>query len=173
MGSLLEIVKKRLNPGILIFGMDNRLSYANREALDILETFQQKKKRYRQEQQIPEEIYDLCNQLKKNLTHAEKAGISCSIMENRSGASFSLRVFFIGAGKNDPTHIMVLIERITEKREFDFERAKGDFDLSKREAEVLRLLCNGDNNKRIAEKLFICEYTVKDHIKKIMSKDGS
>jgi len=168
----LEIVKKRLNPGTLIFDMDNRLSYANKEALDILETFQQKKTRYKQEQQIPQEIYDLYNQLKKNMTHAEKAGISCSIMENRSGSSFSLRVFFLGAGKNNSTHIMVLIERIAEKHEFDFEEAKGKYKLSKREVEVLRLLCSGDNNKGIAEKLFISEYTVKDHIKKIMEKMG-
>ena len=62
------------------------------------------------------------------------------------------------------------IEKITEKREVDFAKSIGDFNLSKREAEVLKLVCYGHTNREIAGKLFISEYTVKDHIKKIMEK---
>jgi hypothetical protein len=38
---------------------------------------------------------------------------------------------------------MVLIEQIAEKREADFEKANKNYRLSKRDAEVLRLLCKG------------------------------
>lgn len=65
---------------------------------------------------------------------------------------------------------MVLAERIVETHEPDFIKVKLDFDLSKREVEVLRCIFLGFTNKTIAEKLFISEFTVKDHIKKIMQK---
>ena len=42
--------------------------------------------------------------------------------------------------------------------------------LSARETEVLKLLCEGENYKTIAEKLFISSNTVKAHIKKIYAK---
>jgi DNA-binding NarL/FixJ family response regulator len=80
--------------------------------------------------------------------------------------------FLKGNVDANPTHIMVLIEQIAEKREADFEKANKSYRLSKREAEVLKLLCKGFTNKGIAKELFISEYTVKDHIKQIMEKMG-
>jgi two-component system, NarL family, response regulator LiaR len=44
--------------------------------------------------------------------------------------------------------------------------------LSERETEVLRLVARGMSNKEIGDKLFICETTVKTHVKKIMRKLG-
>ncbi|MEZ4688034.1 MAG: response regulator transcription factor [Bacteroidia bacterium] len=42
--------------------------------------------------------------------------------------------------------------------------------LSEREREVLKLLCDGENYKTIADKLFISSNTVKAHIKHIYQK---
>ena len=42
--------------------------------------------------------------------------------------------------------------------------------LTKRELEVLELVAKGDNNKSIAEKLFISEKTVKNHLTNIFQK---
>jgi DNA-binding CsgD family transcriptional regulator len=168
-GNLLEILGRRTNPGILILDMNNKLSYANKEALDILPAFCKKPTRTMQEQ-IPEAIHLLCDQLKNSVITGRKDEVCCSVMENLPGLVFSLRAFFLSAGETAPTHTMVLIEKISERREADFARAIADFSLSKREAEVLRLLCHGHTNKEIAGKLFISQYTVKDHIKKIMQK---
>ncbi|MBE6038832.1 MAG: hypothetical protein E7218_06455 [Anaerofustis stercorihominis] len=44
--------------------------------------------------------------------------------------------------------------------------------LSKREREVVELICLGYTNKDIAKILFISEHTVKDHTKKIYPKMG-
>lgn len=38
---------------------------------------------------------------------------------------------------------------------------------------MLKLICDGLTNKEISERLFISEYTVKDHIKNIMEKMGA
>ena len=67
MGHLLEIVKRRLNPGTLIFDMNNKLSYANEEAMEILPTLQSKTTRTKK-LQIPNEIY-------KNINEEIKLGI--------------------------------------------------------------------------------------------------
>ena len=42
--------------------------------------------------------------------------------------------------------------------------------LTKRETDILRKLCEGENYKSIAEKLFISGHTVRTHIKNIYSK---
>jgi DNA-binding NarL/FixJ family response regulator len=45
-------------------------------------------------------------------------------------------------------------------------------DLTPREAEVLRLIAQGLNNREIAERLFVTEATVKTHINNIFGKTG-
>jgi len=44
------------------------------------------------------------------------------------------------------------------------------FSITKREHEIIQLLCDGDSNKQIAEKLFISHKTVDNHRTKIMQK---
>jgi DNA-binding NarL/FixJ family response regulator len=47
---------------------------------------------------------------------------------------------------------------------------KNDFNLSKREIEIMELISKGDNYNQIAEKLFISPNTVRKHIENIYSK---
>ncbi|MBE0431302.1 MAG: response regulator transcription factor [Dehalococcoidia bacterium] len=42
--------------------------------------------------------------------------------------------------------------------------------ISGREREVLRLVCQGDTNREIAEKLIVSEHTVKVHLRSILNK---
>lgn len=42
--------------------------------------------------------------------------------------------------------------------------------MSRREAEVAMLICQGLSNKQIAEQLFISEKTIKTHVSNILSK---
>jgi PAS domain S-box-containing protein len=46
------------------------------------------------------------------------------------------------------------------------------YDLTRRQKEIVLLTARGDSNKKIAEKLFITEYTVKDHLKEIFQRIG-
>ncbi len=49
-------------------------------------------------------------------------------------------------------------------------RPNSESPLSKRETEILDMLCNGDNYKAIADSLFISGHTVRAHIKSIYKK---
>ena len=163
---LSEIIERRTTPGILIFDLNDRLLYLNEEASKMIPELTGA---VTGKIKIPGEIYNLCNQVKSTA----KAASAIREVEH-SGLRSSLQAFFIGRqpGDKNPTHIMVLVERIVERHDADFEKARTDYKLTNRELEVLRLLCHGLTNREISERLFISEYTVKDHIKKIMEKIG-
>ena len=176
MDNLFEIIKKRSAPGILIFDMDNNLQYCNEEALDMIPALQiQAKSQKGKKKSVPEAILELCTLMKASLkanNKTEEDNINCAILHNESDPPCSLRAFCIGHHPKDgtPTHIMVLSEQVIEKHKADYDKIKKDFQLTKRELDVLKLICSGMTNKEISKELSICEYTAKDHVKNIMRK---
>jgi DNA-binding CsgD family transcriptional regulator len=59
-----------------------------------------------------------------------------------------------------------------EKKNTDFKLFCDDYEISKREAEIILEICSGKTNKAISEKLFITLQTVKDHTHRIYTKTG-
>ncbi|HLO24801.1 MAG TPA: helix-turn-helix transcriptional regulator [Geobacteraceae bacterium] len=172
MDNLSEIIKKRSAPGVLIFDLHDRLLYSNGEALEMLAVLNGDE---REPASVPEEIYHLCRQLKGEAGPPDVmqgANPQYPVLSGVPGLPCSLRAILLGGhgGENQPTHIMVLMERIVEKHQVDIEKARKEFLLSKREGEVVKLICRGLSNREIAETMFISEYTVKDHLKNIMKK---
>lgn len=176
MDSLFEIVKNRANPGILIFDINNKLHYLNKEAINILYgNLQAPKLNLKKDYIIPEEIYSICNIVKSKASREIpplKDKPQYSVFRDKNGLFFSIRAFRVGFSRNNkkPTHIIVLIENIVEKRKIDYNKIKDNFKLTKRELEVVKLICDGLPNKKISRMLSISEYTVKDHLKNIMQK---
>lgn len=158
---MLELVKSRSSPGVLILDLDNRLLYSNVEALNLLEN----------PEHIPSEITRLCDEIKAG---AALPG-SCALFWGQGGAPYSLRAFLIGAQAKDrpATHVMVLVEKIAGKHNLNLQRARAHYGLSDREIEVVALVAQGLANKEIGAKLFLSEHTVKDHLKNIMRKMGA
>ena len=54
-----------------------------------------------------------------------------------------------------------------------FDEFCRQYEISKREAEIIREICSGKTNKAISEKLFITLQTVKDHTHHIYTKTGA
>lgn len=175
METLFEIIKKRSTPGTIIIDMNNRLVYFNEEALEMVPELQTVSKG-RKRQNIPKEIYNLCKELKESRrirSSDQSVNVTHKLLKSKSLYPISMRAFFMGGmGDKNPTHIMVLLEKIIQKHEINLEKVQKEFKISKRELEVVRLICEGLANKDISEKLFISEYTVKDHIKNILRKMG-
>jgi DNA-binding NarL/FixJ family response regulator len=155
--------------------MNNRLVYFNEEALEMVPELQAISKRGKQKN-IPKAISNLCKELKESRRRKgpdQRVNVSHNILKSKSLSPYSMRAFFMGGrGDKNPTHIMVLLEKIIQKHEINLEKVQKEFKISKRELEVVQLICEGLANKQISEKLFISEYTVKDHIKNILRKMG-
>ena len=168
MRSYLDIVKLRANPGILIIDANNRLVYSNQAALEYFPGLRKGK--------VSPEILDLCLSLKgrRRPQIREKESAHCLVIDSVSGLPFSLRAFPLTERKpgRAENYVMILVERIVDRHlaELDFDKLRHDYGLTKRETEVLELISRGLSNLEISSKLFISEYTVKDHIKKILSK---
>ena len=169
MEKFLDIIRGRSTPGVLIYDMTGRLRYSNKDAIDMFPAIGTGKGK------ILKTIYGICKELRKNGKADKKEdGRGCGVVHDDSGAVCAVRCFFIGDLEKDKAsrHVMVLIERIIEKREVNFKKATEEFSLTKREGEVLELVCSGLTNREISEKLFVCEDTVKSHIKNLMEKTG-
>lgn len=174
-----EIVKKRSTPGILVFDMDERLLYSNSEVLDILPSLGKSgAEGGGTASGVPGEVLDLCRSVKETMADSadlEGVDLSSVVMKRGMVNPCSLRAFHIGQhGKREnASRILVLVEKVVEKHEPDFDKAKIKFNLSKKELEVLRLVCRGFSNKDIGEKMFISIFTVKDHMKNMKRKMGA
>ncbi|HEY5512212.1 MAG TPA: LuxR C-terminal-related transcriptional regulator [Geomonas sp.] len=173
MENLKKIAAKRSAPGVLILDLEDRLLYSNSEALEMLCVLQEADG----EQQVPGEVYDLCRQLRAGphgLTTASGVIRQPGADADADGMQvhYSLRALALGHHGDgvDPSHVMVLMEKIIRNRRIDFEEARRKFLLSKREAEIVRLISQGLSNKEISAAIFISEFTVKDHLKNIMRK---
>ncbi len=172
MSSLSEIIRGRSTPGILIFDQHGRLLYSNRQALEMLASMRTEEG---SSVSALEEIYGLCAPIKEaNRDPDIKRGMEPGypILTATGGVCYSLRPFLIddhGEG-NPETHILALIEKVIEQHRVDTEKARREFSLTKREAELTGLICRGLTNREISEKMFISEHTVKVHIKNIMKK---
>jgi DNA-binding CsgD family transcriptional regulator len=67
-------------------------------------------------------------------------------------------------------HLLLVFERVERKDavQHNLER----YALSPRECEVVMLVLYGYSNRRIADQLFLTEYTVEDHFKRVFAKLG-
>jgi DNA-binding CsgD family transcriptional regulator len=174
---LLELIKKRKQPGILIIDRKGRLRYSNQEVLALLPHLLETDSEGRTKTNIPAEIKRICklvHTLPAPESSAQPINIEseCSIIVEGGEHSFSIRAFEIKGfeRKKDDGYTMVLVERVVEKHAYDFDKVKKEYHLSGREIDVMKNLCLGCSNREIAQKLFISEHTVKDHVKNIMEK---
>lgn len=176
MDKLLEIIRSRQAPGIMILDHNHRLLYSNREILDLIPEILADEPNGERRIAVPPEVIGLCEQLRQVPEAAAgqdyKLETTCALKVDGRQQVVSLRAFLInghGCG-NTPDYVMVLVEKVVASHEPNFAKVQQDFNLSRRELEVLRKICAGLSNGAIADQLFISEHTVKDHIKNIMRK---
>ena len=167
-----DIIKKRTQPGILIFKQHRELVFINSEAVTFLKGIN-KNDLLKKQDEIPDEIFRICRSLKKiSASGSERPCCNASI--GHDGQLYSIRALplFHAGRKNKSSHTMIIIERGTPRRNIDIEKVKAKFNLAKREAEVVEGIVKGFTNREIASALCLSEYTVKDYIKRIMNKLG-
>jgi DNA-binding CsgD family transcriptional regulator len=118
---------------------------------------------------LERKLRDSCRELE----HAAKDGTTAPeselmlTLQNRETVSFRLKFARYGKGK----HLFLLSAKPEKPRPYVWQAlvAAG---LTRREIEVISLVCEGLSNSKIGERLYISEYTVENHLKAIYEKTG-
>ena len=84
----------------------------------------------------------------------------------------AIQIVHAGEALLDPTVQLRVIRALSRDGRAPRREPTLPDDLTPREAEVLRLIAQGLNNREIAERLFVTEATVKTHINNIFGKAG-
>ena len=100
------------------------------------------------------------------------AGAYGFIVKNSNGAELYKAIKEVMSGKNyfSTTLLKSIILNMSDNEKFQSEDNKSL--LTKRESEILQLLCNGLTSSEIAKKLFISKKTVEGHKYNLFSKTG-
>lgn len=180
-----EIVAHREPPGIIIFNFHDELIYINSEGRDVLNSLRANGEHPHRDQPkafwIPESLTKLCRQLKRTVSPSSSGGKDFSLSRTPSvlalspGQSnvYSFRAFYLANSHPSAAeggYILVLVERVSPSRKINLNKALASYKLSRREGDVVKLLIRGYKNREIADQLYVCIYTVEDHLKKIMKK---
>jgi DNA-binding CsgD family transcriptional regulator len=162
-------------PGTLIFDLKGKLVYFNEEALNYLPRLKERRGDSQLPSNLPNEVLYLFKTTRENMKGGAvsngKADAEHTFIYEEDRQLF-LRSFPIGHLNGDllEKFILLLIEPADQGSLIDLPRAARVYRLSKREIEVIQMICRGKSNKEISELLFISEQTVKDHVKNIMRK---
>ena len=166
-----------LVPGTLIFDLNGRLVYFNHESVGYLPSLKASLEDGNLPPQLPEEIFSLYRRIRKRLlqkSSLETDSLNGQLFFPNESGRLVVKAISIGSlhPRRENTHILIMIEPQEQEAEPDLEEAALGFQISRREMEVLKLICRGLTNQAIAEALFISRHTVKDHVKHIMRKTG-
>lgn len=155
-----KIIKKRSTPCTFIMNLEGEVIYFNNNARDFISSI------------IPSEF----NEKLREILNVVQGGSLSPLSDNSlpfistDNGDYYFRSFILNSS-NHSQHILVLIEQISQNRKMiDFDYIRRVYGLTHREVEVVGLLLEGLSNKEISQRLYICEYTVKDHLKSIMTK---
>jgi DNA-binding NarL/FixJ family response regulator len=107
-----------------------------------------------------------------DLYEAVKSGASGYLLKDSSIEDVAQAVRVVAEGQSliSPSMAVKLIDEFKQMSRPGREPVPGGLRLTGREMEVLRLVATGLNNRKIAEKLYISENTVKNHVRNILEK---
>ena len=158
---LLEIIKNRSEPGIFILNLNGEFIYTNDKARDFFSLIP------------PFELQEELKRITEGTTGNQTSCLPCdpSVCNSKENG-YCFRPFILSNSSDKfNRHILVIIEQVSRIRTIiNLDDVRRLYGLTRREQEIVGLLLKGLGNKEISLSLFICEYTVKDHLKSIMAK---
>ncbi len=107
----------------------------------------------------------------ENLKEMLHAGAKGFLLKNITGRDLERAISVVADGGN--YYSEELLTFFTKRFIKDAEEEANDYNLSKRELEVLQLVSLGNTNQEIADKLFISKRTVDGHKNSLIVKTGS
>jgi DNA-binding CsgD family transcriptional regulator len=150
-------------PGIVIIDGEDRVTHSNARAAELLRDVGDAEWHPTDVSSLPIALSSLIPQLKRRLRDRSDTTAAALLT-----VDLCVRACRIQAPEGPV--MMLLLERVQRRDAVakNIER----FSLTPRECDVVMLLLYGHSNRRIADQLFLTEYTVEDHLKRVFAKIG-
>jgi len=162
--------------GIILFNSTGQLLFMNSEAQAFIRQLQPQSTRENGTCLIPEEIHTVVRNLIGRLMHCDHPKDCESLQVERLCVAADQRLLLRGLCIPDEplarnSRFLVIMEKLNQQKlECPDANTQQLYHLTEREQMVIIYLKLGFTNKEIAGRMNLSEYTVKEHLKRIMHK---
>lgn len=161
--------------GILLFTTTGELLFMNHEAQAFIRQLQPLAARENGPYLIPVDVHLVVRDLIGRLMECEHPKDCESIQVERLTFADDHRMMLRGICIPDEplarkSRLLIIMEKLNQKLDFPDANIQQRYHLTEREQMVIIYLMLGFTNKEIANRLNLSEYTVKEHLKRIMQK---
>jgi DNA-binding CsgD family transcriptional regulator len=160
-GAPLGHAQGRQMPGILVLDAANGVVLANARAGEMMRDVGGARVHAADDFALPPVLVSLVPQLRTRLRERNDTSAAALLTVDICVRACHL----VGAAGQ---HLVLVLERV--QRRDAVQQNLERFALSPRECDVVMLVLYGHSNRRIADQLFLTEYTVEDHLKRIFAK---
>jgi DNA-binding CsgD family transcriptional regulator len=167
---ILSVIPDLPYKGLVILDRFLEPIYQDEKAVSILSTLGGTKGKNAPVQAIPRVIYRYCRESAVCFHESRDAGIQehqFDLLSRGSRQKISVKVRLIRDKNNEPLFLLFFDP---EEQILCMSRYLHSKGLTRREVEVVHLLSKGYRNAEIAERLFISEYTVENHLRSVYRK---
>lgn len=180
-GSFFQMIVEGADMGIAVLNMEMKKLFMNSNAASLcagIKTGENpRSQRHCTDSDIPRAVLKDCEALRQGVKSDVQEGLEPSPVKERILllSSFEKYLFRsriadgILTDFNQPL-FLITMERLPSHQEIKDRAARGDWNLTKRESEIVSHIFKGYRNAEIAERLFISEGTVKNHLRNIFEK---
>jgi DNA-binding CsgD family transcriptional regulator len=161
--------------GVILFNSTGQLLFMNHEAQLFIRQLQPLSHMESGTCLIPEDIHTVVRDLIDRLMHCDHPKDCEGIQVERLCFAADQRLLLRGLCIPDEplarnSRFLVILEKLNQKLECPDSNIQERYHLTEREQMVIIYLMLGFTNKEIANRLNLSEYTVKEHLKRIMHK---
>jgi DNA-binding CsgD family transcriptional regulator len=161
--------------GLALFSSTGQLLFMNDEAQLYIRQLQPLATRENGTGLIPEDIHAVVRELISRLMHCDHPKDCEAIQVERLCFAADQRLLLRGLCVPDMplarnSRLLIIMEKLNHKHECPDANIQQRYHLTEREQMVIIYLMLGFTNKEIANRLNLSEYTVKEHLKRIMHK---
>jgi len=171
-----QSLRQQGSTGVILFTSTGQLLFMNTEAQAFTRQLQPLSTRENGACLIPEQIHSIVRDLIDRLMHCDHPKDCESIQVERLCFAHDQRLLLRGFCIPDEplarnSRFLVIIEQLNQQKvECPDANMQQRYHLTEREQMVIIYLMLGFTNKEIANRINLSEYTVKEHLKRIMQK---
>jgi DNA-binding CsgD family transcriptional regulator len=168
-------VRQHHATGVVLFSSTGQLLFMNQEAQSYIRQLQPSTAKENGTCLIPDDIHAVVRELMSRLMLCNYPKDCETIQVERICFGLEQRLLLRGLCVPDEppaqsSRLFIIMEKFNQHLEYPNDNIQQRYHLTEREQMVITYLMLGFTNKEIAHRLNLSEYTVKEHLKRIMQK---